>query len=377
MQAATGYETGDVRPPNESKSLMLRLTRGCSWNRCKFCSLYQQQPFSIRPIEEVIADIDQLHISVKQIEAVYLANDSSKVRQLLSQVATEQRAAFHNAWNWIRHGKSSVFLQDGNSIIVKPKDMLPILQHLTTTFPSIDRITTYARSKTLFRVKVDDLITLKEHGLNRIHIGMESGSDIVLESVNKGVTKAQQVTAGKKVKQAGIELSVYFMPGLGGTEFTRENAVEAADLFNQINPDYIRIRTLSVSDQTELFEALQSGVFTQLNDEQAVDELKLFLQSFKGISSKVRSDHILNLLQEIDGSADHKEQLLIPINNYQQLPEHKRFLYRVGRRIGVYQSLEDLESPELFPYVQSAIDHNQLDYDNIDQFTKMMMTKFI
>ena len=154
--------------------------------------------------------------------------------------------AFHSALNWVRSGMQSVFLQDANTLVIKPDDLVAILEYLRQVFPQVERVTSYARSHSVARISDEDMAHLAGAGLNRIHIGMESGADDVLEFIKKGVDQKTQIVAGQKVKSAGIELSEYFMPGLGGRLYSRENALETAEAINKINPDFIRIRTLAI-----------------------------------------------------------------------------------------------------------------------------------
>ena len=218
-KAYRGFEQGPIRPPSEANSLLIRVTRNCPWNRCTFCSVYKNERFSRRPVEHVIHDIDQVH------SAVVLVLDAAgkdgmltadQVNSLALQYAGESRQVFYTAVNWLYRGEGSVFLQDANSLIVKPEKLEQILKHLNACFPWITRITSYARSHTINRISDDDMQNLADAGLNRIHIGMESGSDKVLEKTLKGVSKAGHISAGRRVKSAGIQLSEYVMPGLGG-----------------------------------------------------------------------------------------------------------------------------------------------------------------
>lgn len=128
----------------------------------------------------------------------------------------DELQCFYMIYNWLGHGGRNVFLQDGNSIALTPEKLADVLSYLREKFPSIERITTYGRAGTLARYTVDQLRLLRESGLDRIHTGFESGSDNVLKMINKGLTQAQQIEAGRKTMEAGIELSVYFMPGIGG-----------------------------------------------------------------------------------------------------------------------------------------------------------------
>ncbi len=165
--------------------------------------------------------------------------------------------ALHAARNFVASGMQSIFLQDGNSLIIKPEEMVRILEHIKQAFPRVERITSSARSHTIARISDENLAKIARAGLNRIHIGMESGSDAVLKKIRKGTDKKTQVLAGQNVKRAGMELSEYYMPGLGGKSLSEDNAVETADALNQINPDFIRILTLALPDGTPLTD--QSG----------------------------------------------------------------------------------------------------------------------
>ncbi|MCG9612759.1 radical SAM protein [Vibrio harveyi] len=375
-----GFEVGPIRPPSEARSLMLRVTRNCPWNRCKFCGLYKDEKFSMRSVEHIIKDIDAIK-KYTDLILEQLKNSHSGFMNLAKSMGLngdDDINAFQSAMQWIQTGMDSVFLQDGNSIILKPSDLEQVLLHLRKQFPSVKRVTTYARSKNLYRMKDEDLKMLADAGLNRIHIGMESGSDPVLELVNKGVTKQEQIIAGQKVKKAGIELSVYYMPGLGGKALTRENAIDTADVFNQVNPDFIRIRTLAVPKSVDLYEDVQNGSFQKLNDIEVMEELKLFVSTLDGIDSSLMSDHILNLLQELEGSLPgDKHRMLDTIERFLAMNTQEQMTYRVGRRTGIYQKLDDVYDIELMPHVDYQIRANGVTQNNLNQFTDSMMERFI
>lgn len=375
-----GLEVGPIRPPSEARSLMLRVTRNCPWNRCKFCGLYKDEKFSMRSVEHIIQDIDAIK-KYTDLILEQLKNSHSGFMNLAKSMGLngdDDINAFQSAMQWIQTGMDSVFLQDGNSIILKPSDLEQVLLHLRKQFPSVKRVTTYARSKNLYRMKDEDLKMLADAGLNRIHIGMESGSDPVLELVNKGVTKQEQIIAGQKVKKAGIELSVYYMPGLGGKALTRENAIDTADVFNQVNPDFIRIRTLAVPKSVDLYEDVQNGSFQKLNDIEVMEELKLFVSTLDGIDSSLMSDHILNLLQELEGSLPgDKHRMLDTIERFLAMNTQEQMTYRVGRRTGIYQKLDDVYDIELTPHVDYQIRANGVTQNNLNQFTDSMMERFI
>ena len=379
--AYNGFELGPIRPPSEAGSLILRITRNCPWNRCTFCGLYKGEKFSLRPVEDVIRDIDSVKQYVDRITESMSNPNGVGVQRIARTLSIQNQGdmlALQTAYNWIRGGMESVFLQDANAMIVKPDNLLSILNHIKTTFPGIQRITSYARSKTLTRIKDNDMKRFADAGLNRIHVGMESGSNSVLQRVDKGIDKEGHILAGKKVKRAGIELSVYYMPGLGGADFTTENALESADAVNQIDPEFIRIRTLAVAQHIELYKEVQSGKFKPLGDREVAEELLLFIEHLSGIHSTLKSDHILNLLQEVEGSLpDEKEQMAQPLRRFLTLPENQQILFMVGRRTGIFTKLDEISDAFLSARAEQAIAANRVTPDNVDKFTAEMMTRFI
>jgi radical SAM superfamily enzyme YgiQ (UPF0313 family) len=259
-----GFEQGPIRPPSEANSLLIRVTRNCPWNRCTFCPVYKETRFSIRPVDHVKQDIDSVARYVEMIRET--ADESGRLRRTEIQKAVgkgerpDSRAA-NAALHWGAGGMKSVFIQDANSLVIKPSDLVEILKHLRDRFPWVERITSYARSHTIARIKDKDLEALGAAGLNRIHIGMESGSDVVLKMCQKGVTKETHIKAGLKVKRAGMELSEYIMPGLGGAAYFELNALETADALNRIDPEFIRLRTLAIPNSVALFDEWETGRF--------------------------------------------------------------------------------------------------------------------
>jgi len=375
-----GLETGPIRPPSEAGSLMLRVTRNCPWNQCKFCGLYKGKKFSIRPVDHVKQDIDSLRKQVDRIKTVMEPQDAvnSRLRAVFDNTNREEQASFHSALNWYKGGMESVFLQDANTLIVKPDDLVEILAHLKDLFPQIARVTSYARSHTIARISDANMEKIASAGLNRIHIGMESAADEVLKFVKKGVDKKTHIKAGQRVKRAGIQLSEYFMPGLGGKEYSRANAIETADAINQINPDFIRMRTLAVTDFSDLAKDVKAGRFTPLNDVDTAKELLMFLEHLDGITSTVKSDHILNLFQEVDGVLPRdKDAIISPVKEFLAMDTERQMIYRVGRRTGVFSQLADLERPDLMAHAQAAQDRYGVTEDNVDKFTETIIKQFI
>jgi histone acetyltransferase (RNA polymerase elongator complex component) len=376
-----GFELGPIRPPSEAESLMLRITRNCPWNKCTFCGLYKGETFSIRPIDHVKKDIDTIRRYVDEINQFREQSDAGSEREFLrlqARRSESEQMAFHSALSWLRSGMQSIFLQDANTMVIKPDDLVEILNYARKSFPQVERITSYARSHSVARISDADMARIAAAGLNRIHIGMESAADEVLDFIKKGVDKKTQIVAGQKVKRAGIELSEYFMPGLGGETWSRENALETADAINQIDPDFIRIRTLAIPEQVELYQEVESGSFTPLGDIAKAEELLLFLDNLEGISSTVKSDHILNLFQEVEGRLpEDKEQMTAPIRTFLALDSGQQLLYLVGRRCGIFSRLTDLDDTELRNHAQKALSAHQVTEENVEEWAAEMMKRFI
>jgi len=381
VNECNSFELGPIRPPSEAGSLILRVTRNCPWNGCKFCGLYKGEKFSLRPVADVIKDIDSIkHYAGMILEAV-ASRDGSGIQQIAAHLSADDRGctlALQAAVNWISGGMESVFLQDANTMIVKPDDLVKILTHLRNTFPGIRRVTSYARSSTLVRIKDSDMRRIFDAGLNRIHVGMESGSDRVLKLVDKGIDKAGHIIAGRKVKRAGMELSLYYMPGLGGEGFSRENALETADAVNQIDPEFIRIRTLAIPVETGLHEEVRAGRFKPLGDRKAAEELLLFIEHLEGIHSSVKSDHVLNLLQEVEGRLpDGKTAMAEPLRRFLAMHENDQLIFIVGRRTGIFSKLGEVADPYLRSHAEKAMLAYKVTADNVDDFTAEMTRRFI
>jgi len=250
--------------------------------------------------------------------------------------------ACRNVALWMYAGGKHAFLQDANTLIMKTPDLVEVIKYLKETFPGIDRITSYARSKTASRKTLEELVELREAGLSRLHIGLESGYDPVLRFMDKGVTAADHIVGGKNVVASGISLCEYVMPGAGGKKMWREHALETARVLNEINPDFIRLRTLAIQPRMLLHNDVVSGDFIRSTDEEIVEEIKLLIENLD-CRSQVVSDHMINLLPEVEGKLpEDKEKMLATIGRFQALPPEERDNFKLGRRLGMYNKLDDL-----------------------------------
>jgi radical SAM superfamily enzyme YgiQ (UPF0313 family) len=351
--SATSIEQGPIRPPSEAYSLLLRVTRNCPWNRCEFCHTYKDQKFSLRTAGEVKQDIDRVKETISEIKRISWQNGfggeiTAPLVNLFFQDPRHTPDGFRQVVLWLYQGGKNVFLQDGNNLILKTGDLVDILTYLKAAFPSIERITSYARAKTVSKKTLEDLIALREAGLTRIHFGLESGYNKLLQYIQKGVTAEEQIDAGRKVKASGISLSEYVILGLGGREMWREHALETAKVLNQIDPDFIRVRTLKVLKTMPLYQKIEKGEFTLMGDDEVVLEERVLIEHLEGIQSAFVSDHLLNLLEEVEGKLPgEKGKMLAVIDRYLALSQEERVNFRLGRRAGIYRSLDELSDPEI------------------------------
>jgi radical SAM superfamily enzyme YgiQ (UPF0313 family) len=395
-----GFEQGPIRPPSEARSLLIRVTRNCPWNKCRFCPVYKGTDFGRRPLAHVLADVEAVAAWMETFapQSVRRAASSAGVDGTIpgeSPVAGSRPseagasigalagppldpAAEAAAWNWYRNGMKSVFLQDANPLAVRPEEMLAILNLLKERFPGIERVTTYARSKTVARISDEDLAAMRAAGLHRVHIGFESGSEEVLAFMDKGVTKTEQIEAGRKIKRAGMELSAYYMPGLGGSRLWRENARETADLMNQVDPDFIRLRTLAIPDHLILAEDVAQGRFAKASDIENAQEILLFLENLHGISSRVVSDHILNLFEDVGGKLpEDRDAMIAEIREFLAMDPKEQIVYRIGRRAGLFRGLSDMADEKHHDRGIRLVEEFGVTPDNVDDATDEMVKRFI
>ncbi|MFW6147604.1 MAG: radical SAM protein [Thermodesulfobacteriota bacterium] len=298
-------------------------------------------------MDEVKDDIQAARRMAEDIKsASWEMGEGGKVTNaVISSVLNNNHTySYQNVAIWLYYGTGECFLQDADNLIMKTEDLVEILRFLREQFPELTRVTTYARSRSVSKKSVSELKEIREAGLDRIHIGLESGSDKVLKFIKKGVDAKRHIDAGRKSIEAGLSLSEYIMPGLGGRDLWRDHAQETARVLNCINPHFIRLRSLRVIDRAPLYKKYQEGEFTPLTDDQVVEEIKLFIQCLDDtLTSTIASDHIMNLLEEVSGILPQdKQHMLEVIDAYQSLPETDRLIYRIGRRSGAYRSTDDL-----------------------------------
>ena len=363
----------------------MRVSRNCPWNRCVFCPVYKGRRFSIREVAEVQQDIRNMGQIARQLaEAARRLDPGSDgeiswalIRQAgaspLFSPGTAQVAVF------VAEGARNVFLQDANSLVMQPDKLLDVLRTLTEVFPTVARVTSYARAHTITRRKPQHLLQLREAGLNRIHVGLESGSDEVLSLIKKGADARRHLDAGERVKTAGMELSEYLMPGLGGRRLWRQHATESARVLSAMNPHFIRLRTTAVAPGTALEALVAQGQMEPMNDEEVVEEIRLFLEQLE-CTSHLQSDHTLNLLVELDGKLpEDKPRLLEVIRRFQELSPRLRRAFIIGRRAGGYvNTVADMDNPTLRARALELYDRVEEQYgDDFQGAVRDLMSRFV
>jgi len=303
------FETGVYRPPSEggSYSLLVRFTRNCPWNRCEFCGMYKTEKFELRTPEEIKGDIDSMaairddlrHISSQMGRGDTVTRDAA-VALIGKNPELNYHPGFVMVYHWLISGGKTAFLQDANSLIMKTEKLVGVLEYLRATFPSLLRVTTYARAKTLVQKKLPELVSIRKAGLDRLHIGLESGDDEVLKRIRKGATSEQQIKGGRKALEAGFQVSEYWMPGVGGKQHWESHARNTARVLNQIDPHYIRSRPFYPIPGTPLHAAVESGEFQMLSAREQLQELKLTVEELD-VTSRVCFDHAGNFWKDRHG----------------------------------------------------------------------------
>ncbi len=275
-----------IRPPSEWKSYYLPLTSGCSNNTCTFCGYYRSK-LAIRDVEEVKAEIDALSIYTK------------------FGILTPQLEYINELWDGKRF-----FLQDGDALVYPFKKLKEILEYLNEKFPNLERIASYATPQDILRRSFEELKELKKLKLNILYIGLESGSDKILERVKKGVNSSQIIESTKKAKEAGITVSITVILGLGGVENSKEHAIETAKVLSAIDPEFCGALTLMLIPTTPIYNDYKAGKFFVISPLQSLEELKLIIENSNFSNCFFSSMHASNY-QAIRGRLPQDKERLI------------------------------------------------------------------
>ena len=374
------FELGPIRPPSEAYSLLIRATRNCPWNRCQFCPVYKGSKFELRSVEEIIKDIEAVKAISEGIkEMAWKMGYGNRVSEIAAKFYNQPQygQCVPHVALWLGTGGRSAFLQDSNTLIMRTPELTQVITFLRKTFPNLNRVTTYGGSHTATKKSLAELMELKDAGLDRVHIGLETGYDPLLAYMEKGCTANSHIEGGKKVREAGISLCEYVMPGLGGKQLSQEHARETARVLNEIDPDYIRLRSLHVSPNMPLWTRLQGGDFELQTEDEAVKEIAVFIENLK-VTSNLKSDHILNLLMEVEGKMpEDKERCLNIIDKYLSLPDEERLNFKLGRRAGYYTKLIDLGDSYKHDKIDQAVRRLRAQEGNVEEAVFRLKNSFI
>jgi len=262
------------RPPGEWRSYLLQCTIGCSHNKCTFCAMYKEKQFRIRPLEEILEDIDM-------------------------------------ARDYYGPGVERVFLMDGDAIVMKTEHLLKILEKLYHNFPNLQKVTTYAGPKSTLSKSMTELKELHAAGLTRAYLGVESGSDAVLSAINKGCTAAQMLKAGQNLVEAGIDLWAILILGLTGQDGDwEEHVLSSAKIINDMKPRHLSAMTFAPAKGTQLGEDVLAGRFKVCTPDQILEECRLLVEHLNVDPLHFTSNHASNYLPLKGGLPGDKEKFL-------------------------------------------------------------------
>ncbi len=266
------YEGAIFRPPSEAESLILQVTIGCSHNRCKFCGSYKEKKFRVRSLDEIREDLSRTERYAKLIRRVFLA--------------------------------------DGDALVIPQKMLLPIMEEIREKFPKLERVGIYGNVKSILKKSVEDLRRLKELGLGIIYLGVESGDQVTLDRMNKGTTVEKIEEASRRVKEAGITLSVTVLLGIGGEDRSLIHAEETGKLLSRTEPDYIGALTVIVIPGTPLAEEIKAGKFKLPDPYRLLNELYVMIENINVKRTFFASNHASNYLAVKGYLPEDKERML-------------------------------------------------------------------
>ena len=262
------------RPPGEWKSYLLQCTIGCSYNKCTFCAMYKEKKFRIRPVEEILEDIDM-------------------------------------ARDYYGPGLERVFLMDGDAIIMRTDDLLRVLRKLYDAFPRLQKVTTYAGPRSTLAKTPEELKAIRDAGLNRAYLGVESGSDAVLRAINKGCTAREMLQAGRALVEAGFDLWAIIIMGLTGAGGDwEEHILSTASLINAMRPRHLSAMTFAPAKGTPLGEDVLAGRFQVASPDQILEECHLLLEHLDVDPLHFTSNHASNYLPLKGGLPEDREKFL-------------------------------------------------------------------
>ena len=266
------YEGRVFRPPSEARSLIIQATIGCSHNKCRFCTMYKEKSFRIKSAIEIIEELK----SLKDYHSYY----------------------------------KRIFLADGDAMSISTEELLKVLKYIKGDMPAINRVGIYAHGKNILKKSTEELKLLKKNGLTIVYIGLESGSDEVLNIMNKGISVNECIEGSLRAKEAGIKVSLMLISGLGGREYMVEHAMESATAVNIIKPNYLSLLTLMLDKEADIMKDIEKNKFQLLKAEEVLEEARIFLKETRLEKTIFRSNHASNYLALEGVLGRDKEELL-------------------------------------------------------------------
>lgn len=364
------FDMGPMGAIGEQGSLLLRINRNCPWNHCLFCHAYKGKKFEYRKVAEIKRDIDVIKFLANEIETTYhrlgwaeqindeviwtIIQNHPEIYSSDSdddETSSLRYACIRNVGNWLRHGAKTIFLQDADALIMRTPELVEVIEYLKDSFPPIERITSYARSKTCSQRSLAELKELHNAGLSRLLVGIESGYDAVLEYMQKGATAQAHIEGGRKVIESGINLVTFVMPGLGSNHWSERHALETTRVLNELKPHLIRIRSLAIQEDSPLYEKWKSGEFEPPTDDQMVEEIEQLINNLN-FDCDIEAGQLTNILFEIRGHLpQQKDKILGIIRHYKTMSPLEKLDFKLQRYLQYY-----------VPYVRekNKLDHQLL-----------------
>lgn len=270
------YEGTVYRPPSEARSLIIQATVGCAHNGCTFCSMYKDKKFRIKPVGEILEEIEQ--------------------------------------YSKMYSSPGKIFIADGDAMIMKIDDLISILDKISEIFPHCKRVGIYSTPKAALLKTDEELMLLHQKGIGIVYMGIESGDEETLKNINKGATTDEIISASKKIKDSGMALSVTLINSVAGKERTKEHAIKSAEIVSRINPQYASFLTLMLEKGTKLYDEYISGKFKLLDEKEIMNELRLFLQNVDAPGCIFRANHASNYIALAGTLNEDKQRLISEIN---------------------------------------------------------------
>jgi len=275
------YEGNIFRPPSEAYSLLVQVTVGCTHNKCTFCSMYKDKQFHIRKLEEVLEDLAWARAHYPRVERIFLC--------------------------------------DGDALALSMNKLMPILDYIRKNFPECERVTVYGRAEDALRKTEEELRQLYEAGMTMVYVGAESGSEKVLQDINKGETRQQLIDGVKKIEASGMKASVTFISGLAGKAGWEDHAIETGKMISEMSPSYVALLTLMVDPSVPIAEEIRSGRLQLLSPEEVTAETLLMLQHTEVTKKCVfRSNHASNYLSLKGNLPEDKESMMATLREAMQ-----------------------------------------------------------